>query len=127
MRVFITDDFAKFMSKTLLSNADIMQVAAEVNSGLFDADLGGVLKKRIGAKGISKRDANRSIIALKRDDRIYFIDGWRKADVSKTGKEIPDKLLDAYRLVGRGLLAANEQQIQKDIQAGLLIEVGSER
>ena len=35
MRVFITDDFAKFMSKTLLSNADIMQVAAEVNSVLL--------------------------------------------------------------------------------------------
>lgn len=115
------------MSKTLLSNADIILVATEVNSGLFDADLGGVLKKRIGAKGISKRDANRSVVALKRDDKIYFIDGWRKADVSKSGKEIPDKLLEAYRLVGRSLLAANEQQIQKDIRAGLLIEVVSER
>ncbi|MBU1309841.1 MAG: hypothetical protein KKE30_09955 [Gammaproteobacteria bacterium] len=51
------------MSKTLLSNADIVRVATEVNSGLF----------------------------------------------------------------GRSLLAANEQQIQKDIRAGLLIEVVSER
>ena len=98
-----------------------------MNSGLFDADLGGVLKKRIAPKGMSKRDASRSIIAFRKGDKIFFVDGWRKSDIPKKGKEIPDKLLETYRLLGRCLLAANNKQIQIDINQGLLREIAREQ
>ncbi|MCJ8269958.1 MAG: type II toxin-antitoxin system RelE/ParE family toxin [Psychrosphaera sp.] len=123
MRIFVTDDFADFMKVAGLSDQDIKKSANEVNNGLFDADLGGVIKKRIAPKGMSKREASRSIIAFRMDDKIFFVDGWRKADVPKKGKEIPDKLLETYRLLGRCLLSASDKQIQIDITQGLLIEI----
>ena len=123
MKIFVTDDFADFMKIAGLSNQDIKKSANEVNNGLFDADLGGVIKKRIAPKGMSKRDASRSIIAFRKDDKVFFVDGWRKSDVPKKGKEIPDNLLETYRLLGRCLLSASSIQIQIDIIQGLLIEI----
>ncbi|NQZ10604.1 MAG: type II toxin-antitoxin system RelE/ParE family toxin [Algicola sp.] len=123
MKIFVTDDFADFMKIAGLSDQDIKKSANEVNNGLFDADLGGVIKKRIAPKGMSKRDASRSIIAFRKDDKVFFVDGWRKSDVPKKGKEIPDKLLETYRLLGRCLLSASSKQIQIDIIQGLLIEI----
>lgn len=123
MRIFVTDEFEDFMKRGGLTDTDIIKSAVEVNSGLVDADLGGVLKKRIAPKGTSKRDASRSIIALKRDDKIFFIDGWRKSDVPKKGKEIPDRLLETYRLIGKSLTSAADKQLDVDIAQGLLREV----
>jgi len=123
MRIFITDEFEDFMKVGGLTDRDIIKSANEVNSGLIDADLGGVIKKRIAPKGVGKRDASRSIIALIKDDKIFFLDGWRKADVPKKGKEIPDKLLETYRLIGRSLVLASDIQINIDIGEGLLREV----
>ena len=117
MRIFVTDDFDDFMKVARLTDQDIKKSAIEVNIGLFDADLGGVLKKRIAPKGVSKRDASRTIIAFRCQDKIFFADGWRKSDITKKGKEIPDKLLDTYRLLGRSFLAANDKQIEIDIDA----------
>lgn len=126
MKIFVTDDFDDFMQVAGLSEQDIKKSAKEVSEGLFDADLGGVLKKRIAPKGKSKRDASRSIIAFRRGDKIFFVDGWRKSDVPKKGKEIPDKLLEAYRLLGRSLLSASNEQIQIDITHGLLREIDND-
>jgi hypothetical protein len=94
-----------------------------VSNGLFDADLGGVLKKRIAPKDVGKRDASRSIIAFRSEDKIFFVDGWRKSDIPKKGKEIPDKLLETYRLIGRSLLAASDKQIEVDKAHRLLREI----
>jgi hypothetical protein len=123
MEIFVTDDFDDFMKVARLSDQDIKRTAKEVQDGLFDADLGGVIKKRIAPKGMSKRDASRSIIAFRQGDKIFFVDGWRKSDVPKKGKEIPDKLLETYRLLGRCLLSASNKQIQIDITQGLLREI----
>ncbi len=126
MRVFVTDEFDLFIKKVGLSDADLIKSAAEIEDGLFDADLGGVLKKRMGTKGVSKRNANRCIIAFKKGDRLFFVDGWRKADVPKKGKEIPDKLLDVYRELSKSLLSASREQLAIDIKEGLLREVDYE-
>lgn len=123
MKIFVTDEFDIFMKTARLSDQDIKQSAQEVKSGLFDANLGGVIKKRIAPKGFGKRDASRSIVAYKNGDTIFFIDGWRKSDIPKKGKEIPDKLLETYRLLGRSFLSSTKQQINLDIAQGLLREV----
>jgi hypothetical protein len=126
MRVFVTDEFDQFVRSVGLSDADLIKSASEIESGLFDANLGGVLKKRMAAKGESKRNANRCIVAFKLDDRLFFVDGWRKADVPKKGKEIPDKLLDVYRELAKSLLSASWAQLAKDVKAGLLREIDYE-
>ncbi|WP_298441795.1 type II toxin-antitoxin system RelE/ParE family toxin [uncultured Ferrimonas sp.] len=123
MRIFVTDEFEDFMKRGGLKDTDIIKSAVEVNNGLVDADLGGVLKKRIAPRGTSKRDASRSIIALKRDEKIFFIDDWRKSDVPNKGKEIPGRLLETYRLIGKALISADDEQLNVDIVQGLLREV----
>ncbi|WP_310598009.1 type II toxin-antitoxin system RelE/ParE family toxin [Aeromonas aquatica] len=126
MQVYVTDDFDEFMHKVGLSDRELFRAAQEVANGLFDANLGGVLKKRIASKGISRRDANRTIIAFRQGERMFFIAGWRKSDIPKQGKEIPDSLLESYRLFGSSMLVATPEQIAIDIQRGLLREVSND-
>jgi hypothetical protein len=50
-------------------------------------------------------------------------DGWRKKDVPKKGKEIPDKLMETYKLIGDSFLSFTDEQIKQNILDGLLREV----
>jgi hypothetical protein len=54
---------------------------------------------------------------------MFFIAGWRKCDIPNKGKEIPNKLLEAYKLFGESLLNLTEMQVQTNISEGLLREV----
>lgn len=50
MRIFVTDEFRKFMKVAKLPDSEVVRAAIEINSGLIDANLGGVIKKRISEK-----------------------------------------------------------------------------
>lgn len=125
MRIFVTDDFEKFMVLANIDDPMVCKVAKELNGGLHDGnlDMNKLFKKRIASPGVSKRDANRSVVALQKGDRIFFIDGWRKCDIPKKGKEIPNKLLEAYKLFGESLRGFTEEQIQINIFDKLLREI----
>ncbi len=125
MKIFITDEFEDFMLLTNVDDPAICKVAKELNDGLHDGnlDMNKLFKKRIASPGVSKRDANRSVVAVQKNDKIFFIAGWRKCDIPKKGKEIPDKLLEAYKLFGESLRDLTEKQIQTNISEGLLREV----
>lgn len=128
MRVFVTDEFQRFMRKAKLTDSIVLKVAIELNNGLHDGDLdmGKLFKKRIASSGQGKRDSNRSIVAVAKGEKLFFIDGWRKADIPKSGKEIPDKLLEGYRLLGNSFRNFTEEQIQKNLAECLLREVTSD-
>lgn len=128
MQIYTTDDFDRFMKKARITDAMILLVASELASGLHDGDLdmGKLFKKRIASQNQSKRDANRSIVAVVKDERMFFLDGWRKADIPKSGKEIPDKLMEAYKLLGASFRGFTSQQILEHIQNGLLREVAND-
>ncbi|WP_299203278.1 type II toxin-antitoxin system RelE/ParE family toxin [uncultured Amphritea sp.] len=125
MKIYVTDDFDEFMVKAQLDDKIVFKVANELNNGLHDGDLdmGRLFKKRIPSPRQSKRDSNRSVVDIRKDNLLFFIDGWRKADVPKIGKEIPDKLLETYRLLGDSFLNFTAKQIGQNITAGLLREV----
>lgn len=125
MQIYTTDDFDRFMKKARLTDEIIKQAAQELTSGLHDGnlDMGKLFKKRIASNNQSKRDSNRSLVAVVKDKHIFFIDGWRKVDIPKSGKEIPDKLLEAYKLLGASFREFTSQQINEHLQAGLLREV----
>lgn len=125
MKIYVIDCFDEFMVKAKLEDGIVLRVANELNSGLHDGDLdmGRLFKKRIPSPRQSKRDYNRCVVAIRKDNRLFFIDGWRKADIPKKGKEIPDKLLEAYRLMGDSFLNFTDIQIEQNITAGLLREV----
>ncbi len=125
MKIYVTDCFDEFMVKANLDDEIVLKVANELNSGLHDGDLdmGKLFKKRISSPKQSKRDSNRSVVAVRKDDLLFFIDGWRKSDIPKKGKEIPDKLLETYRLIGESFLNFTNKQVEQNIIDGLLREV----
>lgn len=125
MKIYVTDEFEKLMHKAKLDDDVIVKVANELNNGLHDGELqsGSLYKKRIPSPGQGKRESNRSVIAIQKGDRLFFIDGWRKKDVPKKGKEIPDKLMETYKLIGDSFLRFTDEQIEQNILDGLLREV----
>lgn len=125
MKIYVTDCFDEFMVKANLDDEIVLKVANELNSGLHDGDLdmGKLFKKRISSPKQSKRDSNRSVVAIRKDNLLFFIDGWRKSDIPKKGKEIPDTLLDTYRLMGESFLNFTKKQVEQNIIDGLLREV----
>lgn len=62
-------------------------------------------------------------MAIQQGDNFYFIDGWRKSDIPKSGKEIPDKLLEMYKLIGNTFRSFSEDDIANNIKSGELREV----
>jgi hypothetical protein len=125
VKIYVTDEFEKLMHKAKLDDDIIVKVANELNNGLHDGELqsGSLYKKRVPSPGQGKRESNRSVIALQKGDRLFFIDGWRKKDVPKKGKEIPDKLMETYKLIGDSFLSFTDEQIKQNILDGLLREV----
>tara|TARA_R110002033_G_scaffold94500_1_gene143712 strand:- start:768 stop:1157 length:390 start_codon:yes stop_codon:yes gene_type:complete len=125
VKIYVTDEFEKLMHKAKLDDDVIVKVANELNNGLHDGELqsGSLYKKRIPSPGQGKRESNRSVIAIQKGDRLFFIDGWRKKDVPKKGKEIPDKLMETYKLIGDSFLSFTDEQIEQNILDDLLREV----
>jgi hypothetical protein len=125
VKIYVTDEFEKLMIKARLDNEIIVKVANELNNGLHDGELqsGKLYKKRVPSPGQGKRESNLSVIAIQKGNRVFFIDGWRKKDVPKKGKEIPDKLLETYKLLGESFRSLTDEQIEQNILDGLLREV----
>ncbi len=125
MKIYVTDSFDKFMRKAKVTDDIIVQVSRELDNGLHDGDLnmGKLFKKRIASPKQSKRDSNRSVVAVQKDNRLFFIQGWRKVDIPKKGKEIPDRLLEAYKLMAETFISFTSQDIEQSINDGLLREV----
>lgn len=125
VKIFVTDEFEDFMKLAKVNDFAVSKVAKELASGLHDGnlDMNKLFKKRIASPGVSKRDANRSVVAVLQGRRMFFIAGWRKCDIPKKGKEISDKLLEAYKLFGESLRELTESQILMNISEGLLREV----
>lgn len=125
MEIFVTDDFDDFMKQSNIDDLIVCNVAKELDSGLHDGnlDMNKLFKKRIASPGVSKRDANRSIVVVQKGGQMFFIDGWRKCDIPKKGKEIPDKLLEFYKLFGESLRNLTEGQIKQNILDGNLREI----
>ena len=124
MRVFLTEGFDEFIQDVGVCDELLKSVAHEVNQGLIDGDLGGPLKKkRIALPATSKRDGARSIICVRQNDCLFFLDGWRKKDTPKKGKEIPDKAITIYRLISNQFLSFTELELEKAITSGILREI----
>ncbi|MCU8009934.1 type II toxin-antitoxin system RelE/ParE family toxin [Shewanella sp. SM101] len=123
--IYVTPDFDKLMKKAKLDDQAIIEAASELSNGLHDGDLdmGKLFKKRIASPNQSKRDSNRSIVAVQQGNKFFFIDGWRKCDIPKKGKEIPDKLMEIYKLLGNTFLSFSDDSITQNIEIGVLREV----
>lgn len=126
MRVFKSKSFNKFSTNEGISDEQLANVVREMEDGVFEADLGGcVYKKRIATQGQGKSGSTRNIIAMKENDRVIFMIGYKKNTVKKSGKEITDKELRELKSMAQAYFRIDLNKVKPDSKA--LIEVKYER
>lgn len=120
MRVFRTRAFSRLEVARQLGDADLRTAVAEMNNGLWDANLGGqVYKKRVALKGHGKRSGARTLVAFNRDDRAFFIYGFSK---NQRGNITLKETLELKRLAAE-LFSSGAQQLEQALKHGALIEI----
>ena len=91
-----------------------------METGLYEADLGGgLLKKRIARRGQGKSGGYRTLVATNKANRWFFVFGFPKNERSSIDKDEEDALkkLAAY------LLSLTTQALGSAQRAGELMEV----
>lgn len=116
----MTREFSKWADKYGVTVADLVKVLDEVDSGNFEADLGGhVLKKRIRFQGQGKRGSGRTIICFKKEHRAIFVHGYAKNQKATVSK----KELEVLRRVAEIILNLSQEQVENSLKTGTVIEV----
>lgn len=120
MRIFTSRAFSRLDVAGELSDADLIAAVAEMNDGLWDANLGGqVYKKRVALAGRGKRGGARTLVAFKRDDQAFFIYGFAKNQRSN----ISVKEKQALKRLARELLGYSDKQLRQAVKHGALTEI----
>ena len=79
MRIFLTSAFSRLGVSSDISNMQLLSAVAEMNKGLWDANLGGqVYKKRVALIGRGKSGGARTMVAFKSNSRAIFVYGFAK-------------------------------------------------
>jgi len=116
LRVFGNKPFMRFARKFGASDQDLWDALQENP----DADLGGgVFKFRLAREGGGKSAGARSIVAMKKGQRIVMMFGFEK----KSFSSIDDKELKAFKKLAKVYLGGSEQQMDALVKAGELTEI----
>jgi len=122
-RVLKTRVFTRWMKKTDLTNQALIDAIVEFESGLWDADLGGhVYKKRVALPGRGKSGSTRTLIAVNKGDKCFFMYGFQKNEKGNISK----KELEAIQKAANDYLKLTEKEMIEFIQTGLLEEIHNE-
>lgn len=120
MTVFVTKEFARFARKSRLSADRLLQAAAAVMDGRYDADLGGgVFKQRVARDGGGKSGGFRTIVVFRAGDHSFFVHGFAKSDKAN----VSAKELKALRQLANVLLGFSDEELRTAQGAGELVEV----
>jgi hypothetical protein len=88
--------------------------------GFAMLDVGGsVYKKRVSLPGKGKRGSTRTLVATNKDNRWFFMYGFKKSEKSN----ISTKELDALQKLASDFLSLSPQQIDTHIYNGYLQEI----
>ncbi len=121
MRIFKTKWFTRFARKEGISANTLLAASKEVESGNFDADLGGgVYKQRVARPGEGKSGGYRTILCYKAGERIFFLYGFPKSakdniaqDEEKTFKKLARHLNEMPEAAIEGMLKTGDlEEIQ---------------
>jgi len=120
MQKLMSKQFSKWASSQNIASTGLFEAIEEVESGYFDANLGGHLyKKRIRFEGQGKSGSGRTIICYKKGNRAIFIHGFAKNEKSNLSR----KELNAFKEFSKILLGLSETEITLAIENGNFIEV----
>jgi hypothetical protein len=119
-RVFKTKTFSRWARKSLPDSA-LCKAAREIELGLFEADLGGGLcKKRVALPGQGKSGSSRTLVAKKHKEAIFFLAGREKSD---PGTDFSDSEIEAAKIIGSALQAADALKLDELLTAEILKEI----
>jgi len=78
--IFKRKEFARWQVGEKLTDAALCQAVKEMEKGLVDAELGGLLyKKRVARPGSGKRGAYRTLLSARIGNRYVFMHGFAKS------------------------------------------------
>lgn len=118
----MTKHFSKWASKQKISEESLSLALTEVQSGNFEASLGGhIYKKRIKFEGQGKSGSGRTIICYKKGDKAIFIHGFAKNQKSSLSK----KELNVFKELSEILFNLSSKELLIAINNGDIIEVQS--
>lgn len=124
MLILKRKDFARWQKRESLSDLALCKAVSEMNNGLFDADLGGLLyKKRVARSGAGKSGGYRTLLSARLGERYVFLHGFAKndrANITQTEKK-------ALQFAGKVFLELSGEPLSKALQAGVIQEVGCEQ
>lgn len=120
MRILKTSGFSKFTQSENITDATLLHAAKELEDGLVGAPLGSsVHKKRIANPGKGKSGGFRTIIAFRKKDRVIFIQGYAKSQVST----LKPKELKAVRKAAKEMLNWSDKEVDKLVEQDVLREI----
>lgn len=123
MSVYQTKEFARFARKERMSAKALLQAAADLAQGHFDADLGGsVFKQRVARLGAGKSGGYRTILFFKAGRHTFFAYGFAKSERAN----VSTKELRALKKLANELLGYSAAKIAAAEAAGELIELVDE-
>ena len=120
MDVFKRRHFVRWQLREKLPDAALCEAVREMEAGLVDARLGGLLyKKRIPRLGWGKRGSYRTLLSARIGSRYVFLHGFsksRKEDISEDEQKV-------LQVGGRVLLELAPEVFTEVIAKGILVEV----
>ena len=123
-RIFKRRDFARWQTGERLPDTVLCKAVREMESGLVDADLGGLLyKKRVARPGSGKSGGYRTLLAARIGSRYVFLHGFPKSTTANITRE--EKR--ALQFAGKVFLELRVGNLSKALQSGVLLEVRCEQ
>ena len=120
MRILKNKPFSQWAKKLKINDKTLVAAINEMTYGLYEANLGGhIYKKRLPLGHKGKSGGARTIIAFKVGDKAIFVYGFSKGEKSNITKKEEDGLKDLAKIY----FGYDDDQIDKAIKAGILIEV----
>jgi Uncharacterized protein conserved in bacteria len=120
MRIFKTRLFAAWAEEIELSESSLRKAVQEIVNGLYEAKLTSFLyKKRMAIRNQGKRSGARTILALKKGEKVFFLYGYAK----NKRANITKKELAALNLLANEYFTYTLEQLARAVRAGELVEI----
>lgn len=120
---FKTKLFARWSKKEGITDQALSDAVSEIEKGIVDADLGSQLfKKRIARPGQGKSGGFRTLVALRKKDKAFFLYGFDKGERSN----ITQKEKEALKKLSQELMRYGEKELNKAVKQGVLILIEAE-
>ncbi|MBN9226677.1 MULTISPECIES: type II toxin-antitoxin system RelE/ParE family toxin [Legionella] len=120
MDIFKNKAFHNWTEDYGIADAILIKAVNEMNTGAFEANLGGnVYKKRISLGNKGKSGGARTILAFKMNDKAFFIYAFAK----NIQDNISEKELKALKQLAKVYFSFSNEELNKAIQEGTLFRV----